>query len=267
LRKAQQGRAGQPPAIAPKPEPAEAPRPALHPRDAHGNCLQHGPNDRPAEINQVHGWLGVNNDKAVPPPGAPGTQAWWLWRATPYPWRYDNHDDHCDPRNEPVPLLAGIINLGALIYLLVRFGRRPLREALVKRRIDVTSEIDKARNIRLEAQKRVDRYQDDLEHLDDKLAAMRDQYAAEGVTDEARLVEDMQQARERMLADTDLRLVQEEKVLRDSLSLQALQDAVAAAEELLVAKVTEQDHQRLAEEYLEQIGPALLGGGGLEGRS
>ena len=270
LRQRQAGRLGRPAPPTPAAQPAvpvEEPKAQLYPRDEHGECLGHGPNDRPAEINLVHGWLGTNNEKAVPSPGPIGSKDWWLWRITPYPWRYENHEDHCDPRNEPIPLLAGIINLAALAFLLVRFGRKPLREALVKRRADVTSEMEKARRIKVEAQKRVDRYADELDHLDDTLVSLRDQYAAEGERDEQRVLDEMDQTRERMLADADFRLSQEEKVLHDSLSHQALHDALTAAEELIVAKLTDKDHERLADEYLEQVGAALSKGSELEGRS
>src|SRR5690606_6493450 len=111
----------------------------------HGHCLGDGVDDRPKDINLFHGWFGVNNEAAAEPPPKGGgddwwgkdwfgNKDWWAWRLTPYPYRYENHDDHCDPRNQPVPLLANVVNIGILLFLLVRFGKRPINEALSNRK-------------------------------------------------------------------------------------------------------------------------------------
>jgi F-type H+-transporting ATPase subunit b len=241
----------------------EAPK-MRYPRDEHGECLHHGAHDPPPDINLLHGWLGVNEEKAPPPP-PPRTGAfdwgWWKWRLTPYPWRYDNHEDECDPRNEPVPLIANIINVGALFFLIGRFGRRPLRESLEKRKRGITSEIDRARTIKEGAVERLERYKHDLAHLDDKLAALRQQYLSEGVLEEQRVQREASEALTRMLTDAEFRVTQESKAARETLSREALDDALRAAEALLEKSVTAADHDRLAEEYLEQVGTALGNGG------
>ena len=60
-----------------------------------------------------------------------------------------------------------------------------------------------------------------------------------------------------MLADADFRVSQESKSARDKLSSEALEAALAAAEELIAKSLTKADHDRLAKEYLDEIGPAL----------
>src|SRR5690606_8461918 len=103
------------------PTPVEHKKPKA-PRDEHGHCLGQGPDDRPQDINLFHGWLGSKHElggegdawaKAITPPSPKGSKEWWYWRLTPSPYRYDNHDDHCDRANQPIPLIANIINLGA----------------------------------------------------------------------------------------------------------------------------------------------------------
>lgn len=227
------------------------------PRDEHGHCLGQGPNDRPPDINLLHGWLGVNNESAEPPPKPKGSVEWWKWRVTPYPFRYENKSDECDPRNQPVPLVANVVNLAVLVFLLVRFGRKPMREALEKRRARIMSEVDRAREIMKSAKTRLMRYEDELDHLDDKLAALRQQYLQEGETEEKRLLVELDETRERMLGDAEFRIAQESKQARDELSREALDSALAAAEELLQSSISTEDHQRLCDEYLEQIGTAL----------
>ncbi len=240
-------------------EPAAKPR---EPRDEHGLCLGDGHNDRPKDINLFHGWLGVNNEKAVPPPSPKGSGDWWKWRLTPHPYRYENHDDHCDRRNQPIPLLANVINVGVLLFLLVRFGRRPMGEALKKRRASIMEEIDRAQEIKKSAKARLEKYESELDNLDGRLEELRDQYKAEGEVEEKHVREEMAETRERLLADAAFRISQEQKTARDDLSRQALEDALAAAETLLGSAIGKADHDRLEDEYLDQLAEALNKDGG-----
>ena len=253
-----QGKQGAPPAKRKKPKA---------PRDEHGHCLGQGPDDRPKDINLFHGWLGSKEElggaedsaweKAIRAPEPKGGRDWWIWRLTPYPYRYDNHDDHCDRANQPVPLLANIVNLGALLFILVRFGRKPLAEALKNRKRTIMTDFDKAAEIKSSARERLDDYRDQLDHLDDKLESLRAQYVAEGENEEARVRREATERLERMLADADFRVSQEGKTARDDLSREALEEALAAAEKMVIASVGPADQARIAEEYLDQVGDAL----------
>jgi F-type H+-transporting ATPase subunit b len=182
---------------------------------------------------------------------------WWKWRLTPHPWRYQNHGDHCDPRNQPVPLFANVLNLGVLIFLLVRFGRKPLGESLDKRKSRIMAEVERAREIQKSAQTRLKRYEDELDHLDERLASLRANYALEGESEEKRLLEDMRETRDRLLADAEFRVQQESKQARDEMSRRALEEALSAAERLLETTVSAADHERMAEDYLDQIAETL----------
>jgi F-type H+-transporting ATPase subunit b len=252
--------------------PGEQPAPSKPkgPVDAEGHCIGDGPNDRPKDINLFHGWLGTKDEigdrndmwkKAVAPPPAKGSKEWWFWRLTPYPFRYDNHEDPCDRYNQPVPLFANIINSGVLFFVLVRCSRKPIAEGLAKRKKTIMAEFDKAAEIKRDARQRLDRYEEELEHLDEKLVALRQQYADEGEKEEARVRAHVQQRREAMLADAEFRVVQESKAARDELSRAALHEALAAAEQIVKTSITPEDHARLAREYLDQVSVVLRSGG------
>jgi F-type H+-transporting ATPase subunit b len=241
-----------------------------YPRDEHGHCVGQGADDRPKDINLVHGLLGVNNDKVVAEPRPKGSGEWWKWRLTPTLYRYENKDDVCDPKNQPVPLLANIVNLAALLFLLTRFGKKPLAAALEKRKRDITAEVERARAIFKSARARLERHDYDIDHLDDALGAMREQYAAEGDVEEKRVVSEMLEAHQRLLSDAEFRVSQESKQARDELSREALDGALTAAEELLKTSVTSADHDRLCEDFLGELKQslaALPSGAQGEGRS
>jgi F-type H+-transporting ATPase subunit b len=251
-------------------------------RDAHGLCPGETKDDPPKNVNLFHGWLGSKDEasrdpsewrqKAIlaPPRKAQettgwfaqrfGSWDWWKWRLIPFPYRYESHQDECDQNNTPIPLLANLINFGALLLLLNWLGKKPLAEALKKRKATIMSEIDRAREIKKSAEERLEHYQSELDHLEDKLATLRSQYAVEGELEEKRLRDELTSARDRMLADVAFRLDQEGKTARDVLSREALEGALGAAEKLLGHTVDPSDHDRLCEEFLDRIGPALARG-------
>src|SRR5262249_46928505 len=113
------------------------------------HCPGHGPMDPPGHINFGHGLLGVDNEKAPPPDASP-----WV----PSLWRYENKENECDPRNEPPPFLASLFNFGVLVFLVVRFGKKPIAEALVKRKESIMNEIDTATRLKEDARKRLKDY-------------------------------------------------------------------------------------------------------------
>lgn len=239
-----------------------------YPVDAHGHCLGDGVDDRPKDINLFHGWFGVNNEAATEPPSKGGgddwwgkdwfgNKDWWAWRLTPYPYRYANHDDHCDPRNQPVPLIANVVNIGILLFLFVRFGKKPINNALAQRKRSIMSEIDKADEIRKSAKKRLADYSEDLKHLDERLAGLVAHYAAEGETEKTRVVAGVKERRERMMGDAEFRISQESETAREALSRAALDSALKAAESLVIQSLSDADHERLSDAYLDEIGPAL----------
>lgn len=252
-----------------------------YPRDAHGHCLGQGAENRPKDINLVHGWFMVDNEQALAKIkerprytgwkcptgtlscflniGAKLKEAWplWSWRMTPSMYRYENHDDHCDPKNQPIPLAVNLFNMALLLWLLTFAGKKPMAEALLKRRENIRTEIEQAQKIKKGAEKRLSAYTSEMDNLEGKLAELRQQYALEADTEEARLEQELQDTRRRLLADADFRLSQADKMACENLSREALEEALQAAEALLVANLNASDHERLEQEHLQHMAAAL----------
>lgn len=234
------------------PKPAE---PEAH-GEAHGHgeehCPGHGPMDPPGHINWWQGLIGVNNEAA----GKGGISSLL--------WRYHNPNDPCDPKNQPPPFLASVLNVGLLAFILFRFGKKPLAEALAKRKQSITQDIDNAARLKDEAERRLEEYQDKLTRLEETLAELKAEYAAQAEVEKAHLIAEAEQRRARMRRDAEFRVEQELKAARAMLLQEAVQSAVAAAEELLRQRVGKEDQDRIAEEYLKAI-PAAVSAGAARG--
>jgi F-type H+-transporting ATPase subunit b len=228
------------------------PPPDPHPAKAHPeHCPGHGPMDPPGHINLWHGLIGVNNDKAGPNASA-------IDRLL---WRYDNHDDPCDPKNEPPPLLASLINFGLLAFLLVRFGRKPIAEALLKRKEAIMGEIETATRLKADAQARLRDYKKKSARIHETLDELKAEYVQQSEVEKARILAEAEERRVRMRRDAEFRIEQERKAARNELMERAVIEAVAAAEALLAQRVGPEDQARAAEEYLTGLGVAVRGSG------
>jgi F-type H+-transporting ATPase subunit b len=101
----------------------QRPRVPQHEREEEHAEEHEDPEAPPPPINLWHGMLMVDNERAE--------QGGFLNHLL---FRYENPKNHGDPRNEPAPFLASVLNFGVLAYILYRFGRKPMAEGLLRRK-------------------------------------------------------------------------------------------------------------------------------------
>lgn len=237
------------------PSPSKAPEHAA----AH-HCPGHGPTDSPHAPNWWQGIIGVNNDAAkFGPPDDHGHLHRTDGFGTQLLWRYENAADECDPKNQPPPFLANVLNFGLLAFILFRFGKKPLAEALAARKKSVMQEIDVATRLKTEAEARLSDYEDKLQNLDEALEQLRKDYATQSQAEREHVLAEAEERRARMRRDVEFRLAQELKAARQELLQESVELAVAAAEELLKKKVGPTDLDRNADELIAGLAAAWKG--------
>ncbi len=214
---------------APAGEHAAAPE---HGQGAHGQAehaegAHEGHNAPPTPMNWFYGFLGTD-EKAEPS---------LLWRKP----------------EMPPPFLANLINFAVFAYVIVRFGKKPLQEALAARKKTITQDIDAATRMKDEAAKRLAQYEDRLKHIDQEIERIKKDFREQGERDKERILADAKDKRERMLKDAQFMVEQEAKQLRLDLVHETVEAAIQAAEQILVQKVTSSDQDRVAEEFLKQV--------------
>lgn len=259
----QPGMPGRPGGMPPRPQPLRPPPPP-EPEEHGGHkaahhCPGHGPTDSPHAPNWWQGIIGVNNDVAKFEKDDHGHFHRTDGFSSQLLWRYDNAKDECDPKNQPPPFLASLLNFGLLAFVIVRFGRKPLAEALAARKKSVMQEIDNATRLKTEAEDRLADYEDKLENLDETLEQMKKDYAAQGEAERTYILAEAEERRERMKRDVEFRLQQEAKAAKQELLQEATLRAVAAAEELIKKKVGKSDLDQMADDFLSGLGSSWQG--------
>lgn len=217
---------------------------------AGGHCPGHGPDDAPHfdQINWWQGMIGVNNEKSQ--------SANFVDKLL---WRYHNPTNPCDEKNKETPLFAAFLNLAALGYIVYHFGRKPISEALVKRKQDIMSEIETASRLEREAKSRLDELEGKFDQIHETLVSLKIEYAAQGEVEKKHIVAEAEERRTRMRRDAEFRVEQELRATRIALMQEAVTNATSAAEEIIRKRTAQADIDRMSEEYLASLRTAIVG--------
>lgn len=152
------------------------------------------------------------------------------------------------------PYIAMFINFAIMATGYYLFGRKPIAAGLQARRDSIAKEIEEAQRMKKEAEERAKVYQVKLAKLDVELQGAREALVRAGEAERDRIVREAEAKSERMRRDAEFLVEQEMKQIRADLWRDTVEVAVSAAEELLKKRVTAADQERLAEDYLADLG-------------
>ncbi|MEO6418288.1 MAG: hypothetical protein ABIP39_02710 [Polyangiaceae bacterium] len=151
------------------------------------------------------------------------------------------------------PYIAMLFNFALLIWVYVRFGKKPIQEGLQSRRDEIAKEIEEAQRMKKEAKTRAKKYQALLAGLEEELETTKQSLIEAGKADKDRIVREAEEKAVRMRKDAAFMLDQEVRQMKVDLVKETVDMAVAAAEELLKKRITHADQERLADEFLMQL--------------
>lgn len=151
------------------------------------------------------------------------------------------------------PYGALVLDTAILFYLYYRFGKKAVVQGLKDRKDHIAKDIEGAQRILREAETRAERYQAKLEDVSADAEQGRKALIAAGEGERDALLRDAQDKAARMRRDADFLLDQEGKQLRLDLTRETVEAAVAAAEGMIAKGMTSADHERLAQEFLDQL--------------
>lgn len=196
----------------------------------HAEHAAHGEHDHAPtfdDINWAYGFLGEKE----------GVEPSLFWR----------------PKGMPVPFGALLLNAGILYWLLVKFGKKPIGDALKARKATITKGMADAAKVKAEAEARLAEYQQKLDDIEAEVARIKKDMKEAGEAESARILSEAKERRTRLERDARTLVEQELKAARESLLRDTVRAAVKSAEATLTAKIGESDQQRLGDEYLASI--------------
>jgi F-type H+-transporting ATPase subunit b len=152
------------------------------------------------------------------------------------------------------PYVAMLINFALLLGGYYFFGRKPIAAALQSRSDTIARDIKDAERMLAEAKERAKVYQAKVDELEQAKRLAHESLVSAGEAERDRIVAEAEAKAERMRRDSEFLIEQELKQIRENLVRDTVEAAVTAAEELLKSRITDADQQRLADEYLADLG-------------
>lgn len=157
------------------------------------------------------------------------------------------------PKGTPPPFLANIINSAILFTILIGAGRKPVAEALKKRKARIVAGMEEAARMKAEAEKQLAEYEAKLANIDTEIERIRRDMRESADIERRRILTEAKERRERMERDARLLVEQELKAARESLMRETVIGAIRSAQELLATQLSSGDHDRIAQEHLKSF--------------
>lgn len=146
-----------------------------------------------------------------------------------------------------------VIDFLLLVGILVWGVRKPLKSYLEKRRSNVVAEIERAQQLKADAEALLSEYRAKLADLEAERKRILEDFVRAGERERERIMSEAHQAADRMVAETERRVEQEGKRLVALLEIEVIEAAMTAAEEQVKSRVNDDVDKRLVDDALRAI--------------
>jgi F-type H+-transporting ATPase subunit b len=154
------------------------------------------------------------------------------------------------PKGMPAPFAALALNALLLYFILYSSLKKPVAEGLLRRKENLLRGMEDAAAMRREAEGQLQAYERKLANIDRDVEELRTSLRQAVDAENARILAEAKERRERMERDARLLVEQELKAVKQQLLEETVASAVRSAERLLREHITEADQQRFADEYV-----------------
>lgn len=159
--------------------------------------------------------------------------------------------------HDPMPLLKDflwrVINFAVLLWILIKFTGKPIKNYFANRREAMVKAISEAREAREAAERLHQEYQDRLAGLDAEMRALEERIRAEAAAERERIRREAEQFVAKVKQQAAQMADQEVLSAKRRLKEEAVHLAMEAAEKLVRERITPVDRQHMVENYLKEV--------------
>jgi len=156
--------------------------------------------------------------------------------------------------NLNLTLLLQTINFIILAIVLYKFLFKPLGSFMEKRAEGIRHSLEEAKQARDEVVRTRSEYEESLRAARQEAAALRQRMDREITEERERLNQQSREEAHRMISQARAEIQQEVRRAKAELRDETVTLSLTAAERLLRRNLAEEDHRRLAEQYIEELG-------------
>lgn len=151
-------------------------------------------------------------------------------------------------------LFYRVLNFAVLVFILVKFGAKPIANALAGRQKKIKDDIEDLEARREEAEKTYREFETKLAGMEKEIDTIVDKAIAQAEIEKQKILEKAQQSAEDMKRQAEMAINNEIMVARRTLKNDAAEQATAMAEELIRKNLTADDQVKIIEDYLDKVG-------------
>lgn len=150
-------------------------------------------------------------------------------------------------------MLMMFVNFGILVFLFIRYARKPLMDYLHQTREKIGHELNTVRDRLEQTRSERDAEASKLETIEQQLHEIQESILEMARLEKERIIEEGRRVAEKMVQDAEkystYKMSRAKKAIRD----QMVDLAVTMAEDRLLKKMTEEDNQRLVEQFIQNL--------------
>lgn len=146
-----------------------------------------------------------------------------------------------------------VINFAVLAVALVFLLRKPVKKALNDRIQGIKEQLEDLEARKLEAEEALAAYNKKFLQLEQEAEKIVDQYIQQGQEAKVRILEEAQSAAEKLEEQARRNIDHEFKKAREALQAEVMEKALVKAEEVIKARISAKDQERLVDEYLQKV--------------
>lgn len=149
--------------------------------------------------------------------------------------------------------LYKVINFAILVFLIVYFLGKPIKNFLAQRKELIEKSIREAQEAKELAQKALQEVEEKLKLKDKEVQEILDTARKIGEQEKQQIIQETDKLREKILEQAKTNIEFELKMAKDALRLEAAELAIELSEQKLKEKITPEEQQRLLQESIKII--------------
>jgi F-type H+-transporting ATPase subunit b len=161
--------------------------------------------------------------------------------------------EHAAPKGWVATDTYKVMNFAVLAIGLFFVLKKPVSQALNDRIKGIKDQLEDLETKKKEAEKELEGYAQRLTQMDKEADSIIQQYVEQGKKAKEKILKEAQDAAEKLEAQAQRNIEHEFEKARNNLKEEVLEKAFERAEGLIKSSITDQDQDRLVDEYLKKV--------------
>lgn len=153
----------------------------------------------------------------------------------------------------PMEWVWRLLNFGILLFVLIKFAGKPLKEYLQSRKELIEKSIKEAQEAKELARKALAEVEERLRLKDKEIEEIKAAALRSGESEKQRLIEEGERLKVKILEQAKTNIDYELKRAKDTIRAEAVEAAMQLAEDKIKNKLTKEDQEKLLQESLTLI--------------